>query len=514
MRKKFFKRILKKLKTSPPNPPEVSAHGEIALKKQDIKDTLDQNLKIFKSLYSVPDNADVKVREIFIPRLKRNAAILFIASITDALEIEARIIDPLLHESESDAEILNIISARSVKTAKKIEDIVDEVNNGNAAIFVDGDMQCYLADASSFQARPVGKAENEVVLKGPKEAFTEKALVNLSLVRKNFRNESLVAEKAVVAKRANNGLFILYVKDLVNEDLLKKVKDRISKIDIAAVQNISLLEQLIEDRKNSLFPTILYTERPDRATSFLQEGHIVLFMDNAPACLVIPVTFWSFFHNPEEHYLRFPYANFTRLLRFLALFNTIFISASYIAIANYHSGMIPPDLLLAISATREKVPFPAIVEILLMEFAFELIREAGLRVPSPIGPTIGIVGALILGQAAVQANVISPLVIIIVALGGLSSFAINEIHFNFTIRIIKFPFILVAGVFGIFGLTALFVGGLYYAVSIKSFGVPYFAPFTPKYRSSGDLLFRKKISSERFRPGYLKPKDGIKKGEV
>ncbi|RFU66397.1 spore germination protein [Peribacillus saganii] len=514
MRRKIFKRILKKIKTPTPNPPEVSSHGDIALKKQNIKETLDQNLKIFKYLYTVPDNVDVKIREITIPSLNRNAAILYIASISDVIDIEERILHPLLHHSDGSGKIENIVSAQTLKTAQKIEDIVNEVNGGVTALFVDGDRQCYLMEMQNFQSRSIGMAENEVVLKGPKESFTEKAIINISLVRKLIRDENLVAERTVISKRSNNGLFMLYVKDLVNDELLNEVKSRISKLDLAAVHSISFVEQLIEERKSSLFPTVLYTERPDRASAFLEEGHIVLMLDSSPACLIVPTTFWAHFHNPEEHYLRYPYGNFTRLLRFLALFIALFISPLYVAIANYHSGMIPPDLLLAIAATREKVPFPAIIEIIMMEFAFELIREAGLRVPSPIGPTIGIVGALILGQAAVQANIISPLVIIIVALGGLTSFAINDVNLNYTVRLMKFIFIFAAGILGVYGLTASFILCLFYMVSIKSFGVPYLAPYTPTYRSSEDIVTRKRIGSERFRPGYLKPKDSIKKGEV
>src|SRR5213079_609143 len=234
--------------------------------------------------------------------------------------------------------------------------------------------------------------------------------------------------------------------------------------------------QYLEERPRSLFPTILYTERPDRAASFIEEGHIVLLMTNSPSCLILPATFWAILHSPEDHYLRTPYGNFIRVLRFFALFVAMFASSFYIAITNFHVGMIPPDLLMAVAGTRERVPFPSIIEILMMEMAFELIREAGLRVPSPIGPTIGIVGALILGQAAVQANIISPIVIIVIALSGLSSFIISDVSMNFAIRMSRFLFIFAAGFLGVYGAVALFVTSLFYIVSLKSFGTPYFAP--------------------------------------
>jgi spore germination protein KA len=236
-------------------------------------------------------------------------------------------------------------------------------------------------------------------------------------------------------------------------------------------------------------------------------------MENSPSSLILPATLWSLLHSPEDHYLRAPYGNFIRILRFVALFIAVFTSSLYIAITNFHVGMIPPDLLMAIAGTRERVPFPSIIEILMMELAFELIREAGLRVPSPIGPTIGIVGALILGQAAVQANIISPIVIIVIALSGLSSFIIIDISMNFAIRLTRFIFILGAGFIGIYGSTALFIVFLFYLVSLRSFGTPYFAPMTPHYFSSKDLLLRHVPIKERFRPGYLKPKDMVRQGK-
>ena len=185
----------------------------------------------------------------------------------------------------------------------------------------------------------------------------------------------------------------------------------------------------------------------------------------------------------------------------------LFTSSLYIAITNFHVGMIPPDLLMAIAGSRERVPFPSVIEVLSMEIAFELIREAGLRVPSPIGPTIGIVGALILGQAAVQANIISPIVIIVIALSGLSSFIVSDVSMNFAIRMTRFLFIFSAAFIGIYGVTALFIAGLFYLVSLKSFGTPYFAPMTPHSYSSKDFIFRHVPSKEIFRPGYLKTKD-------
>ena len=231
------------------------------------------------------------------------------------------------------------------------------------------------------------------------------------------------------------------------------------------------------------------------------------------AVLVLPATFWTLFHSPEDQYLRAPYGNFIRFLRVIALLIAVFTSSFYMAITNFHVGMIPPDLLMAVAGTRERVPFPSVIEVLMMEIAFELIREAGLRVPSPIGPTIGIVGALILGQAAVQANIISPIVIIVIASSGLSSFIVSDVSMNFAIRMIRFLFIISAAFIGMYGVTAVFIAGLFYLVTLTSYGTPYFAPMTPFFTSSDDLIIRHIKIKERFRPGYLKPKDMVKSGK-
>lgn len=491
--------------------PEQSSSDDIRLKEQNIETNLQKNIETFERIYFIPDNTDVKIRRLFIQGIHKNAAILYISSIMDTKIIEETVIRPLQSNQHSKIEITNILSAESVSTAEKIKDVLKEINKGSCALFIDGEDRVYLIGVANFQGRSIEKPENEVSLLGPKEAFNEKAMTNISLIRKKIKNENLIIESTTVSKRSKDELYIIYVKDLVNEDLLRSIKDRVNTIDMDVIQNLSVLEQLIEERPKSIFPTILNTERPDRAAHFLEDGFIVLIMENSPSALILPATFWSFFHSADDRYQRLLYANFTRLIRGSALFITIFISAIYVSITNYHAEMVPSDLLLAISATREKVPFPTFIEVLMMESAFELIREAGLRVPNPIGPTIGIVGALILGQAAVQANIVSPIVVIVVALSGLSSFAIGDISMNFAIRIIRFAMIMAGGVLGIYGMAAVFSIGLFYVVSIKSFGVPYLAPMTPKYISSNDTIFRKLTKNERFRPGYLKPKDVKKK---
>lgn len=483
------------------------------LKEKEFSRHLQENLSILKELYSLPDNKDIKLRELYLEGFNKQAALLFISTITDVKSIEENILKPLTENTSSTKHVRDVVSVQMVHEISIFKDAVKNINKGNALLVLEGEAGAYVFDCPDFQSRAIEKPDTEILIKGPKEAFNEKAVANISLLRKKIRNENLIVEAIEVSQRSHNDVFVLYIRGLANEKLVDNIKKRLGSLEVNAIQNLSLLEEYIEERNYSIFPSILNTERPDRAASFLEDGYIILLMDNSPDSLVLPATFWSFFHSPEDHYLRIHYGNFTRALRMFALFITLFTSAIYIAITTYHAEMIPPDLLLAIASSREKVPFPAVIEILIMEAAFELIREAGLRVPSPIGPTIGIVGALILGQAAVEANIISPIVIIVVALGGLSSFAVSDLSLNFAVRLIRFLFILSASMFGIYGMTAFFVAGMYFMVSLKSFGVPYLAPLSPTYKSSKDTIFRRLVKNEKFRPGFLKSSDLQKKSD-
>ena len=471
---------------------------------------LQHDVLIINQLYASPINVDFMLREFTIPMMGKKAALFYIPSLTDTRLIDEEIIKPLIMSDKVIEDISSSVSVSAIQEEKDMNKAIKELNTGDTLLLVEGQPCCYIISTAMVAGRSVDKPQNETTLFGPKESFVEKADVNISLIRKKISSQDFTVEKMTIGGRSNNEVFVIYNKDLASSEVLSEVKRRIGAISKDAVQNVSLLVQHIEDREISLFPTVLQTERPDRAASFIEDGYVTVLMNNSPFALVAPATFWSFYHSADDHYLRFVYGNFTRFLRLIAMFITLFTPAIYIAVTNYHIEMIPPDLLLSIAGAREMVPLPAILELFLLELAFELIREAGIRVPTPIGPTIGIVGALILGQAAVEANVVSPIVVIVVALTGLSSYAISDLNFNYAIRIARFGFLIIAGVFGIFGIVGCFMASIAYLSSIKSFGVSYLAPLTSQYKSSGDTLFRKLLTNERIRPAFVKPKDVTK----
>ncbi|MEC0267013.1 spore germination protein [Paenibacillus anseongense] len=479
---------------------------------------LSVNVNAFKDAFSYPENNSLKVREIYIPVLNSEAVIFFIEGTAHTHTIEKHIIEPLLDPSLvlpslDDLSKSLLRGALTTATGYPVHDFRDCLNslfNGNTLILFEGSSEALSMDTPGFETRSISPPQNENVLIGPKEAFVESAYTNRSLLRKHIKNENLIFETVVIDERSKNPLSLVYLKDVANPDLVLKVKERITQVGGNSVQTLSILAQHIEERPYSIVPSTIITERPDRACSFILDGHIAILMENAPYALVVPVTFWALFQTAEDMYTRWAYGNFIRLVRLLAIMVALLLPSFYVAVSTFHEEMIHTDLLLAIAATRERVPFPALLEVLIMEAAFELVREAGIRIPTVMGPTIGIVGALILGQAAVDANIISPILVIVVALTGLSSFAIPEINFNFGVRVLRFVVLFISAFLGFYGMALFLISLLAYLVSLKSFDVPFLSPLAPYTRSSNDLITRPPVWKLWLRPATAKSNNPVR----
>ena len=503
-------KFLRKLFSSP-------ANSQVSTKKEEkLSKNLDKNLNRLKETFCYPDNQDFKIRELYIENIQREVILLSLNGMVDNDAVEQHIIHPLLEdtsvkESQGLDFIKEIITAKSASKVSSLSKVINDILMGNTIILIENYSQAISVATTKFSHRSIQQSTRETVLKGPKESFTESGDVNTSLIRKRLRDENLVSEKIIVGERSLSKVSMLYIKDIANPDLVERVTKRIKQIKADTVLEIPILEQHIEESSYSLIPSVLYSERPDRAVSFLQEGHIVLLMDSSSSCLIVPVTFWALFHTPEDSYQRWAYGNFIRLIRLVSFFIALLTPAVYIAVTNYHIEMIPTDLLFAIAATRERVPFPSVVEVFFMEGAFELLREAGIRIPSAIGPTIGIVGALILGTAAVEANLISPILVIVVSITGLASFTIADDSLSFLIRIMKFVILGFASLYGALGIVVTFICFMAYMAHFKSFGVPFLAPLVPYYKSSNDLILRPPIWKQWLRPFYTDPEDDIRK---
>ncbi|WP_233569840.1 spore germination protein [Falsibacillus albus] len=490
--------------------PKKGSHTE---NKREAGTGIEQKRDEIRSIFHAPSNKDLVERNVYISSISNFGVIFYLKGTVNQEAIENQLIKSLLTNEASEMcgtipEMVkdSILTNMEVNLTRNIVECIDSILSGNSLLIVDHE-DMLVINTTGFEKRSVEKPENEHVLKGPKESFIESIAVNISLVRKQLKSQELITEYMNVGNKAVSQVGILYMNDVVGDGLVEKVKKRINEISIDQLQNLEILEQHLEERPYSIIPTLLYTERPDRAVAFLKEGHVVLLMDTSSSCLIAPVTFWSLFQTSEDSYSRWFYGNFSRLIRLMAIFVTVLTPALYIAITDFHEEMLPTDLVLSISATRQKVPFPAVFEIILLSVAFELIREGGVRVPSPIGPTIGIVGALILGQAAVQANIISPILVIVVALTGLASFAIPNLSFNYMIRLTTYLFLIAGSFFGLFGIAGCLTACIAYMASVTSFGVPFLAPMAPHYRSSKDLIVRPPMWKQWLRPFHVLPKE-------
>jgi len=310
-----------------------------------------------------------------------------------------------------------------------------------------------------------------------------------------------------LGKTAKTECAMVYINGIANPEVVKEVKRRISSLNIDFILGDGMLEQLIEDNHLTPFPQILSTERPDRASSFIMEGQVVILSEGAPFALAVPVTFFHMLHTSEDSHLRWQQGTFLRFVRVFGMSVALFLPAVYAGLTLYHQEMIPTELLASITKARSMVPFPIVVEIIIMEASFELIREGGIRVPGVIGQTLGIIGALILGQAAVAAGLVSPILIIIVAVTGLGSFSIPNYSLAMSIRIIRFIFIISATIAGFYSLSAAIIVFLGLMCNMKSFGVPFLSPIAPKTKANSDIIIQQPLWRQQTRPDFINSPD-------
>lgn len=467
-----------------------------------IKPSLDDNLNYIKARYSSLINSDIDIREFYIiaEDTRIRAFLIYIDGMSNADSINHFILKPLMLRNKTNTcqkktpkitqdstdkkdfsleeHITNcLIPQNKVTAIEDFSQVVSDINVGNCIVFIDTLSVAYSVDVKGFKQRSISTPQNEIIVRGSQEAFVETLRTNTSILRRLINNENLIIENAVVGKISNTKVAICYMSNIANADLVSEVQYRINNLDIDALISSGQLEQLIQDNSNNMFPQVIATERPDKAVYSLLDGRVVVIVNGSPYVLIMPGVLNDFLSSPEDNNLKYQFSNLAKAVRLLASFFALLLPGFYIAISNYHQELIPTELLFAIAASRESVPFPIIFELLFMEISFELIREAGLRVPSPIGPTIGIVGALILGDAAVKANIVSPILIIIVALTALCSFSIPDLSLNFTFRILRFVYILLGYIGGFLGIGLGIFVLLLSLSNLTSFGVSYITPY-------------------------------------
>lgn len=510
---------------------------EDLIKKQKVYSSLDVNLEYVYSRFNTLMNSDIKIRKFLLNVKSREfkAFILYIDGMVSKESINDFILKPLMLKNianqydgkqvVSEAVASNIL-IRKVKKFNVVEYISDsllpqndiekvdsfdkiaeDVASGNCILFVDTVNFAFDIDVKSFETRSIAEPKNEQVILGSQEAFVENLRTNTSMIRRNLCNESLVVESLDVGNKNKTKCAVCYLKNVANADLVAEVKFRLNNVDVDYITSIGELSQLIVDDISTTLPEILLTERVDKAIGNLLQGRVCVICNGNPYVMIMPVTIFDFMSTPEDTSINHIFANLLKVIRGISFFITLLLPGLYIAITTYHGELIPSELLFSIVASRSTVPFVVIVEIGLMELSFEIIREAGVRVPSPLGPTVGIVGTLILGQAAVEADIVSPILIIVIAITGITSFSIPDYSLSFHLRIERFIYILLGAFAGFLGIGI----GLYlYLVtlcSLKSFGVSYLSPYAPLTVKGETRYLLKPAWKREKRDAFLDPKN-------
>lgn len=380
--------------------------------------------------------------------------------------------------------------------------------SGDTALLIDHSDKALLINTKGWERRGVEEPQTESVVRGPRDGFTEAIRTNSALIRTRLKDPDLRLKNMKVGKRTNTSVAVMYIDNLADPAIVDKVINRIHNIDIDGALESGYIEQFIEDNHWTPFPLIQNTERPDKATANLLEGKVIIIVDGTPFVLIAPAVFTQFYQSPEDYYERILIGTLIRGIRIISMGMALLLPSLYIAFSSFHPEMIPSRLVVAMAAGRSTVPFPSIVEAFMMEVTMEILREASVRLPGPIGPTIGIVGALVVGQAAVQAGIVSPIMVIIVALTTIGSFASPSYSAAIALRMLRFPMMIAAAVFGLYGIMLLLIVLIVHLCSLKSFGVPYMAPITPlHFKDLKDTFIRAPLYRMKRRPITFNPSD-------
>ena len=402
----------------------------------------------------------------------------------------------------------NTIYNSHLTTSNDIEEIFTFLASGYTCIFIDGCKEAILVETKMSLDRGVTEASTETVVRGPKDSFTENNAKNIGLIRKRIKDPNLYFDEITVGRRTKTKINVIYISDIVDNKKVYEIKKKVKKIDIDGILDSGYLRSFLEPTQKASFPVFQSTERPDLACSHLLDGKIIIMVENSPFVLVTPTVFIDYIHNPEDYYQKSSNVNITRILRTLGFFMTLLTPGLYIALTTYNQEIIPNELLISVAIQRDGVPFPTFFEVSLMIIAFEILRESDIRIPNAMGAAVSIVGALILGEAAVSAGIVSPIVIIIIALTSISGLLFSDIDFVNGLRTWRMILIIFSSVGGLIGLV---IGCIIFTTklcSLETEGVPYLTPISPFYLSDQNDSIRKIPRNKMFfRPNYLTKKN-------
>lgn len=519
----FPRRLMKKQKS--PGLPDQLLPDQILEKhkNESIGTRLEDTLSFVKNL--LEENEDFVIRRFHVFG-RFPAAMLFFSNMIDQAAINADILKPLMdaprHSEATQMEthqLKNVVLNDTLhhsggRLERNLVKIVEAILSGETIIAVEGLDEAFLIGTRQVEKRAVTQPQTEQVIRGPREGFIEPLATNIALMRYRLQTPNFCVRTMKIGKLTKSKVAICYIRGVVNPALVKEVEHRLSAIDIDGILDTGYIEQFIEDHHTSPFPQIQNTERPDKAVANLLEGRVILFVDGSPFALIVPSVFSQFYQTTEDYNERFLLVSFIRLARLVALMFSLIFPSLYVAVISFNPELIPTEFAVAVAGGRAGVPFPSVIEVLIMEVSMEVLREATIRLPQQVGGALSIVGVLVVGQAAVSAGFASPITVVVIALTTIGSFATPAYNAALALRLLRFPLIILAGIFGLYGVMVGLIVVANHLLSLKSFGVPYMSPIVPgSFEGMKDTVIRGPLWWMKKRPVLLHPLDKDRLGD-
>lgn len=475
-----------------------------------------ENLSYIREIFS--SSNDIQIREFLITPLQTKGAIVFIEGMSDKEIISSHIIKNLTSMTELPSSISmldylknTLLTAPSIMTVDTMEQVINQILSGDTALFVEGLATGIIVATRKVEFRAISEPQVEAGLRGPQDSFTEELSVNITLLRRRIMDENLVVKRLKIGERSQTAVAMVYFRGIVNPNLVSKVEHRLVKIKVDSPGSRANIEKLIQDHPLSPFPTVFATERPDRLTTGLLQGKVAIIQDGTPYCLIVPGVLSDFFKSGDDYYDNWFYGSLIRITRYAAAVIALITPALYVAITTYNPGFIPASLATTLGSARQGLPFPAIFEALLMETFLEIMQEAGLRLPKPIGPAVSIVGGLIIGDSAARAGIVSLPMIVVIGVTAIASFSMSSYRIALPLRLLRVPIMVLAATLGMFGLEIGLIIIIIHLSMLESFGEPYLAPFVPRNFGSlydlQDTVIAEPQSTMHKRPAYLETLD-------
>lgn len=486
-----------------------------------LSNNLEGNLQILRE--ALGQSSDVIIRDMKISsNANIDAAVIYIDGLIDRDLLNRDILQPLMFNLQlirdnisqnqsglADFIKSSVLTVGQITETEDIDGVIYGILSGSIAILTEGVTQALLIDAKGWEMRSIGEPTNEVSIRGPKESFTETLRTNTSLLRRKIRDPHLTFETLQIGERSKTDVSVAYIKGIAPDNLIAEINQRLKRIDTDTILDAGYIEQFIEDSPVSLFPTVGNSERPDVVAAKILEGRAAILVDGSPMTLTVPFLFVEGFQNPDDYYARPFFASLIRWIRLLAFIISIYLPGIFVSLKSFHPELFPTPLLVTVAAAREGLPLPVVLEALFMLLLFEIMREAGLRMPRSLGQAVSILGALVIGQAAVSAGLVGAPMVIVIAASAITSFI--AVPYADVGALLRFIMTIVAGFLGLFGMVIVQIDILSHMVALRSLGVPYMSPVAPlNIRGLKDTFLRAPLWAMDSRPDFLESPDKMR----